>query len=170
MDSPTELSDQSFRSFKVRNPDGKEFNDRAPRSTTTRPRPTSTNTPAATEQIVREQAAMFGELPEFDTGTYTFLGDYVPWGGGDGMEHRNSTVVAEGASIRGNVRGVLGTVSHEFFHAWNVERIRPQIARAVQFRGSEHVRRALARGRLHAVLRRADHGARRPARPPIRRC
>ena len=28
--------------------------------------------------------------------------------------------------IRGNVRNVLGTVSHEFFHAWNVERIRPK--------------------------------------------
>src|SRR6185503_18123244 len=24
------------------------------------------------------------------------------------------------------VRGALGTVSHEFFHAWNVERIRPK--------------------------------------------
>ena len=41
------------------------------------------------------------------------------------MEHRNSTVVAAPVSIRGNVRRVLGTVSHEFFHAWNVERIRP---------------------------------------------
>ena len=81
---------------------------------------------AATEKIVREHGAVFGEFPEFDGGTYTFLGDYVPWGGGDGMEHRNSTVVAEGARSSGNVRGVLGTVSHEFFHAWNVERIRPK--------------------------------------------
>ena len=38
------------------------------------------------------------------------------------MEHRNSTVV----SGRGSVRNGLGTASHEFFHAWNVERIRPQ--------------------------------------------
>ena len=58
----------------------------------------------------------------FDTGTYTFLADYLPGNGGDGMEHRNSTVV----SGRGNVRSGLGTASHEFFHAWNVERIRPQ--------------------------------------------
>jgi predicted metalloprotease with PDZ domain len=42
------------------------------------------------------------------------------------MEHRNSTVVAAAISLRGNVTRVLGTVSHEFFHAWNVERIRPQ--------------------------------------------
>ena len=69
---------------------------------------------------------MYGEFPTFDGGTYTFLGDYLPWGGGDGMEHRNSTVVAAPRSIRGNARAMLGTVSHEFFHAWNVERIRPK--------------------------------------------
>jgi predicted metalloprotease with PDZ domain len=125
MDSPTELSDQSFRSFKVRNPDGKEFTIR----TAVHHDATDADVDeyaAGTEKIVREHGAVFGEFPEFDTGTYTFLGDYVPWGGGDGMEHRNSTVVAEGASIKGNVRSVLGTVSHEFFHTWNVERIRPR--------------------------------------------
>ena len=125
MDSPTELSAQSFRSFKVRNPDGRE------QTIVTAVHHDASDAEvdeyvAATEKIVREQGAIFGEFPEFDTGTYTFLGDYVPWGGGDGMEHRNSTVVAEGASIKGNVRSVMGTVSHEFFHAWNVERIRPK--------------------------------------------
>jgi predicted metalloprotease with PDZ domain len=125
MDSPTELSAHSRRSFTVRNPDGKEFtivtavhHDAAESDID--------EYAAGTRSIVLEHGAVFGEFPEFDTGTYTFLGDYVPWGGGDGMEHRNSTVVAEAASIRGNVRGVLGTVSHEFFHAWNVERIRPR--------------------------------------------
>jgi len=125
MDSPTELSNQSFRSFKVRNPDGRE------QTIVTAVHSDATESDideyvAGTERIVREHAAIFGELPQFDGGTYTFLGDYLPWGGGDGMEHRNSTVVAEGASIRGNVRGVLDTVSHEFFHTWNVERIRPR--------------------------------------------
>ena len=125
MDSPTELSRQAFRSFEVRNPDGKTFR------IITAVHHDATDAEvdeyaAATERIVREQGAVFGEYPEFDGGTYTFLGDYVPWGGGDGMEHRNSTVVAEGVSLAGRVRSVLGTVSHEFFHAWNVERIRPQ--------------------------------------------
>ena len=125
MDSPTELSAQSFRSFKVRNPDGRE------QTIVTAVHHDATEADvdeyvAGTERIVREHAAVYGELPQFDNGTYTFLGDYVPWGGGDGMEHRNSTVVAEGASIRGNVQSVLDTVSHEFFHAWNVERIRPK--------------------------------------------
>lgn len=125
MDSPTELSRQSFRSFKFRNPDGRE------QTIVTAVHHDATEADideyvAGAERIVREHAAIFGELPQFDGGIYTFLGDYLPWGGGDGMEHRNSTVVAEGASIRGNVRGVLDTVSHEFFHTWNVERIRPR--------------------------------------------
>ncbi|MGH9371569.1 MAG: M61 family peptidase, partial [Vicinamibacterales bacterium] len=125
MDSPTELSQHSVRSFKVRNPDGKEL------TIVTAVHHEATDADvdayvAGTEKIVLEQGAIFREFPEFDGGTYTFLGDYLPWGGGDGMEHRNSTVVAEGASIRGNAAGVLGTVSHEFFHAWNVERIRPR--------------------------------------------
>jgi predicted metalloprotease with PDZ domain len=78
------------------------------------------------EKIVLEQVAVFGELPAFDNGNYTFLADYLPWGGGDGMEHRNSTVIASTATLASNRMGLLGTASHEFFHAWNVERIRPK--------------------------------------------
>ena len=157
MDSPTELSNYSLRTFTVKNPDGKTFTIR----TAVHHDATEADVDeyaAGAQKIVLEQAAVFGEFPEFDAGTYTFLGDYLPWGGGDGMEHRNSTVVAAPVSIRGNVRNVLGTISHEFFHAWNVERIRPEIARAVQFRTGEHVGRALARRRVHAVLRKFDHG------------
>ena len=125
MDSPTELSDYALREFEVRNPDGKTFTIRmAVHHEATE---ADLNEYAdGVEKIVHEQGAVFGEFPEFDGGTYTFLGDYLPWGGGDGMEHRNSTVVAAAISLRGNARRALGTVSHEFFHAWNVERIRPQ--------------------------------------------
>lgn len=80
----------------------------------------------AVQKVVREQGAIYGEFPAFDHGTYTFLADYVPHASGDGMEHRNSTVVSSNASIATNPLGLLGTVSHEFFHAWNVERIRPR--------------------------------------------
>jgi predicted metalloprotease with PDZ domain len=135
MDSPAELSAHSVRSFKVRNPDGRE------QTIITAVHHDATEADvdayaAGTERIVLEQGAIFGEFPEFDGGTYTFLGDYLPWGGGDGMEHRNSTVVADGASIRGNVDSVLDTVSHEFFHAWNVERIRPRSLEPFDFEGA----------------------------------
>ena len=74
------------------------------------------------EAIVREQAAMFGELPEFDFGTYTFIADYLPYVDGDGMEHRNSTILSTNRALDPHAVRNLGTVSHEFFHAWNVER------------------------------------------------
>jgi predicted metalloprotease with PDZ domain len=134
MDSPTELSDYALRSFTVRNPDGKQFTI----NTTVHSEGDAAaidEYAAGAEKIVNEAAAVFGEFPAFDTGNYTFLGDYVPWGGGDGMEHRNSTVVASPVSFRDpqNVRRALGTVSHEFFHAWNVERIRPKTLEPFNF-------------------------------------
>jgi predicted metalloprotease with PDZ domain len=42
------------------------------------------------------------------------------------MEHRNSTVMTDTGSVRTSRRSLLDTVAHEFFHAWNVERIRPR--------------------------------------------
>jgi predicted metalloprotease with PDZ domain len=127
MDSPTELSAQTIKAFTAAGPDGKERTIRVALHHDAGDAEVSEYV-AGTEKIVREHAAVFGELPEFEPGTYTFLGDYVPWGGGDGMEHRNSTVVAAPTSLRGPgmVLDVLDTVSHEFFHAWNVERIRPK--------------------------------------------
>lgn len=78
------------------------------------------------EKIVREERGVYRELAPYDTGTYTFIADYLPWANGDGMEHRNSTIVTSSSSIRANRAGLLGTISHEFFHSWNVERIRPK--------------------------------------------
>ncbi len=78
------------------------------------------------EKIVRQEGAVFGEYPEYEPGHYTFLADYLPYATGDGMEHRNSTVMTEAGSIRANRRSLLDTVAHEFFHSWNVERIRPR--------------------------------------------
>ena len=97
----------------------------------------------------------------YEPGTYTFLADYLPWANGDGMEHRNSTVITV---VRDRLpaarRDLLDTVAHEFFHGWNVERIRPQGARAVRLRSRQHLGRAVARRRVHAVLRAADAAAR----------
>lgn len=134
MDSPTELSDFGLRSFTVTNPDGKIYTIRTAVHHDG-PEAALDEYVAGTEKIVREQGAVFGEFPEFDTGTYTFLGDYLPWGGGDGMEHRNSTVVASPISFKApqSVRRAMGTVSHEFFHAWNVERIRPKTLEPFDF-------------------------------------
>ena len=78
------------------------------------------------EKIVREEGAVFGEYPAYEPGSYTFLADYLPYASGDGMEHRNSTVMTASGSIANARIRLLDTVAHEFFHCWNVERIRPK--------------------------------------------
>jgi len=78
------------------------------------------------QSIVREALRVFGEYPAYEGNTYTFIADYLPWAAGDGMEHRNSTVLTSTASIKAARIDLLDAVSHEFFHSWNVERIRPR--------------------------------------------
>jgi len=77
------------------------------------------------EKIVRAETAMWGP-PEFDS--YTFLIHFAADDhSGDGMEHLTSTQIIEpGALGEGGVYGdTLDTVAHEFFHVWNVKRLRP---------------------------------------------
>jgi predicted metalloprotease with PDZ domain len=77
------------------------------------------------EKIVRAEVAMWGP-PEFDS--YTFLIHFAADGkSGDGMEHLTSTQIIEpGVLADAEIyQSVLGTVAHEFFHVWNVKRLRP---------------------------------------------
>jgi predicted metalloprotease with PDZ domain len=77
------------------------------------------------ERIVRAQVASMG-APEFDR--YTFLVHFDPRARrGDGMEHLNSTQLIEvGEMARREVyEGSVETASHEFYHVWNVKRLRP---------------------------------------------
>jgi len=85
------------------------------------------------KRIVPEQAGVFGELARYDWGTYTFISDYLPWASGDGMEHRNSTVLSGTLPLATGMMGNFGTVAHEFFHSWNVERIRPRTLEPFDF-------------------------------------
>ncbi|GGK59128.1 M61 family metallopeptidase [Rufibacter glacialis] len=78
------------------------------------------------KRVVQESQAVFGELPAFDFGEYTFIACYLPGTPGDGMEHRNSTVITSSRPLETGMNANLSTLSHEFFHAWNVERLRPQ--------------------------------------------
>lgn len=76
--------------------------------------------------IVNAQVNVFGELPELDYGEYVFLNCFMPNASGDGMEHRNSTIVTNSKPLDEPLAETsIGTISHEFVHTWNVERIRP---------------------------------------------
>ncbi len=80
---------------------------------------------ARARRVVDAQIAVFGDVPDFENGAYTFLADYLPHVSGDGMEHRNSTIITSTRGLAEANYGQIGTLSHEFFHAWNVERLRP---------------------------------------------
>ncbi len=122
MDSPTEISNHQIRAFDVES-NGKNYTV----NFVLHHNGTSAELDAYFEDvkaIVLQQKEVFGELPDFDFGEYFFLGCYIPNASGDGMEHRNSTILTTTRSLADG--GAIGTVSHEFFHAWNVERIRPK--------------------------------------------
>ena len=77
------------------------------------------------EKIVRAETAMWGP-PEFDS--YTFLVHFANDGhSSDGMEHLTSTqVIMPGAlGETGMLEETLDGIAHEFFHVWNVKRLRP---------------------------------------------
>ncbi|MBF8149768.1 M61 family metallopeptidase [Winogradskyella sp. F6397] len=120
MDSPTEISDHMVRSFEV---DGQKINFALHHNGTAAE---FDDYFEKVKKTILQQKAVFGELPTFDYGEYTFLGCYIPNATGDGMEHRNSTIVTSTRSLADGADRNIGTVSHEFFHCWNVERIRPQ--------------------------------------------
>jgi predicted metalloprotease with PDZ domain len=77
----------------------------------------------AIEKIVRENHRMWGFLP---FKRYVFL--IVFRQGGGGLEHANSTLVTTSPTAMqtpGRFLSWLDFISHEYFHAFNVKRLRP---------------------------------------------
>ena len=121
MDSPTEIADLHIREEKI---EGKTIR-------------MALHTPASEAEvddyfgkvikIVKAESDVYGGLADYDFGEYTFLLCFMPNASGDGMEHRNSTYVVSSKPLQKPLGETsISTVSHEFFHSWNVERMRPQ--------------------------------------------
>jgi predicted metalloprotease with PDZ domain len=78
---------------------------------------------ASLEKITATETALMRDVP---FSRYTFIFQFLSTGGG-GMEHRNGTAIGvSAAGLRSNMSGLESVAAHEFFHAWNVKRIRPQ--------------------------------------------
>ncbi|KAA9346193.1 M61 family metallopeptidase [Adhaeribacter soli] len=78
------------------------------------------------KKIVEECTRVFGEHPV--KGKYVFIIHNVLSGGG-GLEHLNSTtlqVARWGYQPENSYNGFLALVAHEYFHLWNVKRLRPE--------------------------------------------
>jgi predicted metalloprotease with PDZ domain len=75
------------------------------------------------EKITATETALMQDVP---FKRYTFMLFFPPTGGG-GMEHRNGTAIAvPAAQMRTGLDDLESIAAHEFFHLWNVKRIRPQ--------------------------------------------
>jgi predicted metalloprotease with PDZ domain len=87
------------------------------------------------KRIADQSAKVFGTYPNYDYGTYTFLASINPYVKGDGMEHRNSTMITLPMEFTTDP-DELEVFAHEFFHCWNVERIRPKTLEPFNFEKS----------------------------------
>ncbi len=75
-------------------------------------------------KVVDQATAIYGENPNKH---YTFIIHNFSTGGG-GLEHLNSTVLGatrDGYSDPKTYKGFLNLVAHEYYHLWNVKRLRP---------------------------------------------
>jgi predicted metalloprotease with PDZ domain len=78
---------------------------------------------ADVQKIVEQNLKLWGDLP-YDQ--YLFLNMLTESGGG--LEHKNSTLIMTSrwtTHTRKAYLSWLGLCSHEYFHAWNVKRLRP---------------------------------------------
>jgi predicted metalloprotease with PDZ domain len=133
MDSPIEISAYNSASWEVKGADGKMQTIHVA-SHSADDKAAVENFATMVKKVAEEQKAVFGEYPTFDYGNYYFLHCVLPSYAGDGMEHRNSTVIVQRTpKIAGYESNLLGTFSHEFFHAWNVERLRPKMLEPFNF-------------------------------------
>lgn len=75
------------------------------------------------EKIVRYENGVFGAPP---LQQYTFLFN-IGYAGGDGMEHLYSTQIINRRPWADSLAVLpgIGTAAHEYFHVWNVKRVRP---------------------------------------------
>lgn len=76
-------------------------------------------------KIIEEETRIFGENPNQ---RYVFIIHNFNQGGG-GLEHASSTVLGVSRTAYADEKtyqDFLGLVSHEYFHLWNVKRLRPK--------------------------------------------
>jgi predicted metalloprotease with PDZ domain len=75
------------------------------------------------QKIVHAEMAL---MPAPDFEHYTFIFHFAPAiPMGDGMEHLNSTEIIIRGTLSSGLAEALETAAHEFFHVWNVKRLRP---------------------------------------------
>jgi len=93
---------------------------------------------ASLHKIVASAITWMNDRP-FDT--YTFFYHFPRGPAGGGMEHAYSTAIDINAeTIRQNLYPVNAVTAHEFFHLWNVKRIRPRTLEPIDYTKANYTR------------------------------
>jgi predicted metalloprotease with PDZ domain len=134
MDCPTKIGNLVWKEWSMKNANGNSYKFRLALEAETGDS-LATAFAARVQRITQEAQAVYGEVPAYDYGVYTFIASINPYVKGDGMEHRNSTMISLPYAFTGS-NGLLEVFAHEFFHCWNVERIRPKTIEPFNFEKS----------------------------------
>jgi predicted metalloprotease with PDZ domain len=92
---------------------------------------------ADTTRIINETVEIFGGVDYED---YTII---INLRGGGGLEHLNSTALQTNRfafTSDTRYKGFLGLIAHEFFHAYNVKRIRPDVLGPFDYENENYTR------------------------------
>ncbi len=93
------------------------------------------------QDLRRIVAAATGWMNDRPFDTYLFLYHFPNGPGGGGMEHAYSTAIDLNArSLRDNPQSLDDVTAHEFFHLWNVKRIRPQSLEPIDYTRENYTR------------------------------
>lgn len=93
---------------------------------------------SALRKIVAAATGWMSDRP-FDT--YTFIYHFPRGPAGGGMEHAFSTAIDLNADVmKQSLDALTSVTSHEFFHLWNVKRIRPQTLEPVDYTKENYTR------------------------------
>ncbi len=93
---------------------------------------------ATLHKIVNSATTWMNDRP-YDT--YTFIYHFPHGPAGGGMEHAYSTAISLNADFLARAPEALASVTaHEFFHLWNVKRIRPQSLEPIDYTRENYTR------------------------------
>ncbi len=90
------------------------------------------------EKVVSSEIAWMADRP-FQQ--YTFIYHFPKGHGRGGMEHAYASAIeANAPTLTGDMTALAGLSAHEFFHLWNVKRIRPQTLEPIDYTKENYTR------------------------------
>ena len=102
--------------------------------------PADYNLPSIVDFLKKISAAETWWMSDHPFESYTFIYHFPHGPAGGGMEHAYSTAIDHSANDLKDLKSLESTSAHEFFHLWNVKRIRPQSLEPIDYTRENYTR------------------------------